>query len=116
MPSFNTLYYFHSPDIDLIEIKRTDLADDAPLSDRYKWLVLFPKIEKVVALQFNSIEKRVDEEIRLFTEGDFRFNTLKGDFNFLNQNYHLDRKSSNDVPMKSFDLIRRYLIEVSKRS
>lgn len=111
MPNFKILYYFSSPDILVLEIKRTGLPESAALSDIYKWLILSPKSEMVFELDFKSMDKNETEEFRTFVEGEFRFNTTEGYLSLLGKNYRLVRKGHDEVSSESLDVLKKYLSE-----
>lgn len=113
MPIFKCLYYFYSSDLTVIEIKRTDLPAGTPLSDIYKWLILTPQKEKVLELDFQSMNEVGDEESRTFVEGEFRFNSVEGYLNLLGEVFRLERKNQDEFPKDSRDLVKRYLSEIS---
>lgn len=115
MPSFKCLYYFTSPKISVVEIKRTDLLEGAPLSDIYKWLIIIPKTREVLDLEFKSMQKIENEDFRSFVEGEFRFNTVEGHFNLFGKNFQLNFKNQNEVSEAILDLIAKHLVEPYSR-
>jgi RimJ/RimL family protein N-acetyltransferase len=116
MAKFKCLYYFTSPDIDVMEIQRTDLPEGTPLSDIYKWLILKPLSGKVIELDFKSMDKNEREDIRTFVEGEFRFDSVQGHLTLLRKDFYFDRKAHNEVPVNSLDLVRDYLIDSFKKN
>jgi hypothetical protein len=110
MPSFKCLYYFTSSEFSVVEIKRTDLLEGAPLSDIYKWLIIIPQKEEVFDLKFKSMQKIENEEFRSFVEGEFRFNRVEGHFNLFDKNFQLDFKNQNEVSDAILDLIAKHLV------
>lgn len=111
MPSFKRLYYFISTDFSVLEIKRSNLPENAPLSDIYKWLILNLKSGKIFELDFKSMDKNDHEEFRTFVEGEFRFNTGEGHLSLLGKSFRLERKGQDEVPSESLDLVKKYLSE-----
>jgi hypothetical protein len=110
MPSFKCLYYFTSPEFSVVEIKRTDLVEGAPLSDIYKWLIVIPQKDEVFDLEFKSMQKIENEEFRSFVEGEFRFNRVEGHFNLFDKNFQLVFKNQNEVSEAILDLIAKHLV------
>jgi hypothetical protein len=110
MPSFKCLYYFTSSEFSVVEIKRTDLVEGAPLSDIYRWLIVIPQKEEVFDLEFKSMQKIENEEFRSFVEGEFRFNRVEGYFNLLGKNFQLVFKNQNEVSDAILDLIAKHLV------
>lgn len=109
MPTFKCLYFFHCEHLSVIEIKRTDLPEGAPLSDIYKWLVLPSQSEKVIELHFKSMDKTETEEFRGFVEGEFRFNSVEGHLSLQGTSYLLVRKNPEEVPVDCLGVIRNFL-------
>jgi RimJ/RimL family protein N-acetyltransferase len=111
MPSFKCLYYFISIDISVLEIKITDLPENAPLSNIYKWLILDLKSGKIFELDFKSMDKNEHEEFRTFAEGEFRFNAGEGHLSLLGKSFRLERKDQDQISGESLDLVKKYLSE-----
>lgn len=109
MNSFKCLYYFTSPKISVIEIKRTDLAENAPLSETYKWLAIFNSSQTVVELKFKSMNQTESEEFRSFTEGDLKFNFREGDLNLRGERYGLERRNHEEVPSEILKTVEDFL-------
>lgn len=109
MISFECLYYFTSPEISVIEIKRTDLPKSAPISDIYKWLVISAALKNVSELSFKSMDKNDLEETRTFIEGDFKFDQKFGFLNHLGKGYSLDRQNQGAVSDEDLKIIEKYL-------
>lgn len=73
--NFETLYYFMNEKQVVLEIKRTDLGDDVPKSEKYQWLSIVDS--KITPLTFKSMrEEKVEDRlmsIREFEEAELRF-------------------------------------------
>lgn len=111
MPSFTCLYYFYSVDLSVVEIKRTDLAEDAPLSERYKWLVVIPETRKVLELDFRSMKNEGDNGLRIFVEGEFRFNKVDGQLSLLGEKHLLECQNPTEVSGAVLNQIAEHLSE-----
>lgn len=109
MANFKCLYYFTSPNISVIEIKRTDLAENAPLSETYKWLVIFNSSQTVVELKFKSMSKTDSDDFRSFSEGDLKFNLNEGDLNLRGERYGLERRNHEEVAPEILKTVEGYL-------
>jgi RimJ/RimL family protein N-acetyltransferase len=109
MPSFECLYYFTSQETSVLEIKRTDLSTSAPLSERYKWLMVSQSSEIVCELDFKSMQKNESEEIRNFIEGEFRFKSVEGYLSLLGRNFCLKRKNQEQVCEYILKVVNEYL-------
>lgn len=108
MQNLKCLYYFTSDEISVIEIKRTELPEDAPLSEIYKWLIV-SKNKKIFELDFVSMGKSGDEESRVFVESDFKFNQFQGNFKILGKSFLLICNNPNELPSEELSLIQSYL-------
>lgn len=116
MLSFKCLYYFTSTDITVMETKRTDLTEGAPVSDIYKWLILSSQTGKIFELDFKSMDRNKNEEIRTFAEGEFRFNTVEGHLSLLGKSFRLNRKNQDEVPNDSLELVKKYFSEIFQQN
>src|SRR4051812_9199225 len=105
MSYFKCLFFFSSPDWEVMEIKRTDLSESSPLSDVYKWLVIRKRFGKVWPLDFKSMSKDERGEARTFEEGALEFNELRANFNFLGEEHQLIRQVPIDLSEQSLRLI-----------
>lgn len=87
-PEFKFLYMFSSPELDLVEIKRLDQPENAPLSSIYKWLVI--ENNKVVSFTFKSMDKK-EKEFREFLEAKLEFDETSALLTFKNNQYRLKK-------------------------
>ncbi|MES2830036.1 MAG: hypothetical protein V4687_17900 [Bacteroidota bacterium] len=78
--SFKCLYHLENGTLAILEIKQTNLPDQAPKSDVYKWLCLDKKSGKIIQLIFNSMDASGDIEERYFEQGYLKFNQETGTF------------------------------------
>lgn len=53
-------------DLDLVEVKRLDQEESAPLSEVYKWLIVSNKLQKVFELDFKAMSRTSDKQTREF--------------------------------------------------
>lgn len=109
MPNFKCLYYFYSTRLSVLEIKRTDLPDGAPLSEIYKWLVLPSDSDKVIELHFKSMDRSGSDEFREFQEGEFRFNTIEGNLYLDGIDFRLERKKVEDVTSETLEDVGSFI-------
>jgi hypothetical protein len=70
--NFEVLYAYYSEDLDLFEIKRTDVSPESLKSDIYKWLVVSRIEGKLFPLTFIELQTHDEETIRTFNEGELR--------------------------------------------
>lgn len=87
-PDFKFLYIFTSAELDLVEIKRLDQLENAPLSSIYKWLVI--QNNKVSSFTFKSMSKN-EKEYREFEEGKLEFDDVSALLTFKNNQYRLKK-------------------------
>ena len=62
----------------IIELKRLDLSSDAPLDQKFRWIIVNESI--IEPLTFVSMEKTDSIQYRKFVEGEFHFNSEDGEF------------------------------------
>lgn len=103
-PEFKFLYIFSADGHSLVEIKRLDQPDGAPLSSIYKWLVL--ENNEVIPLTFKSMSKK-EKEFREFEEGKLEFDDVSALLTFKNNQYSL--KKMAHVSQASYEAIESFL-------
>lgn len=79
-PKFDCLYFLDNTSIFIVEIKRTDLAEDADISAIYNWMKIEQSTLEVTALSFRSMDSSAQVEERFFEEGYLKFNENEGTF------------------------------------
>lgn len=94
---------FSSPELDLVEIKRLDQPENAPLSAIYKWLVI--ENNKVNLFTFKSMEKK-EKEYREFLEGKLEFDDVSALLTFNSSQYRL--KKVSQVSPNTFKAIQSF--------
>ena len=109
MAHFECLYYFSSSDLNVIEIKRLDQPDHAPLSDIYKWFIVSLKTKKVFELDFKSMRQDAQRGERIFEEGILEFDDGSGKLHLLGQDILLSRYNKDEIPATTLKLIKNYL-------
>lgn len=80
MPNFQCLYFLENFYLQIIEVKRTDLAEDAELADKFKWLMVEKETMRITPFNFKSMDSSGEIEERYFDEGYLKFNSLIGTF------------------------------------
>ncbi len=103
MIQFKVLYYFSSLELNLIEIKRTDLPEGSALSDVFVWLAI--QNGKMTKLKFVSMNKRATDEDRTFKQGKFLFNKFHGEMTMGGKNYDLNCESPESIPEDLLKLV-----------
>lgn len=105
MKHLTVVYYFSSKEMDLIEVKRTDLdIFHHPLNKIYKWLVISKKVEQITELEFVSTQRDEEKEVRTFREGDLQFNLKVGELTYNGDFFLVNRMDAYQV---SPDLIQK---------
>lgn len=108
MPKLKYLYYFSSPDIEVIEVKRLDLGD-APLSEIYKWLVVSRPTGKVRQLTFRSMNKIDDREFRTFIEGALEFDGKRAVLSVLSGEHVMEVLATEVISPATSRLVEEFL-------
>ena len=79
-PKFDCLYFLDNTSVFIIEIKRTDLAEDADISAVYNWMKIDKSTLQVNLLSFRAMDSSAQIEERFFEEGYLKFNEHEGTF------------------------------------
>lgn len=79
-PTFTCLYFLENTDIYLMEVMREDLANDAPISERLKWLRIDKETLVITTLIFNAMDSAGVIEERFFEQGYLKFNESEGTY------------------------------------
>lgn len=80
MPSFECLYYLENIYLLIIEIKRSDLAENAGKNQKFKWLKIDKENLDITTLHFISMDSSGEIEERYFEQGYLKFNATIGTF------------------------------------
>jgi len=118
MQKFTCLFFLENDELQVIEIKRTDLNENAEISDRYKWLTIDKRTAEVDQLTFSASDSSGEIEERYFEEGYLKFNSETGTFieKFNSAQHSLLRKPNAQVPEQLRDLIETYIDSSTKAS
>ena len=100
MPNFECRYHLENYDLYIIEIKRTDLDNDAPIADRFKWLKINKETLEITQLNFASMDSAGEIEERYFEEGYLKFDSKTGTFieKYNSGQHALERKTDLELP------------------
>ena len=100
MPKFECLFFLENLDLQIIEIKRSDLPEDADLSERFKWLRVETATMQISILNFASTDSSGEIEERYFKEGYLKFNHQVGTFieKYNSAQHALDRRIDCKIP------------------
>jgi RimJ/RimL family protein N-acetyltransferase len=109
MANFECLYAFSSTDINLLEIQRTGLSNQAPAGEIYQWLVVHKATGNIWELDFESADKENGKELRLFIEGRLEFNESEGSLKLLGKSHQLLRRDPRVLVEEHRALLESYL-------
>lgn len=76
---FRCLYLFGNPAHALVEIKRLNVAEDAPAEQRYQWLWIDNANGAITPLTFIAMQ-RAEREFREFRQGTLTFDARSACF------------------------------------
>lgn len=78
----------------ILEIKRTDLPEDAEISEKFKWLKFDKETNEISQLDFSSMDSSTEIEERYFEQGYLKFNNTTGTFieKYNSAQHPLDRR------------------------
>ena len=94
MPQFECLFFLENSLLYIVEIKRTDLAEEADIAEKLKWLIINKDTLAISELHFNSMDSSGEIEERYFQEGYLKFNATTGTFieKYNSAQHPLDRR------------------------
>jgi hypothetical protein len=110
-PAFKTLYYLENGTLSILEIKRTDLSEDAERSEVYKWLQVDKFSFEVSPLAFRYSDSSDNVEERFFDQGYLKINRDQGTFieKFNSGLHNLKNHASTELPSEVQGAIEAYL-------
>lgn len=79
-PKFDCLYFLDNTAVFIIEIKRTDLAEDEDPAVLYEWMMIDKSTLNISPLSFRAMDSSAQVEERFFEEGYLKFNQEVGTF------------------------------------
>lgn len=94
MLRFDCLYFLENFSMIIIEIKRTDLSEDAEIGEKFKWLKFDKETNEISELNFSSMDSSEEIEERYFEQGYLKFNNTTGTFieKYNSAQHPLDRR------------------------
>ncbi|MEJ7559595.1 MAG: hypothetical protein WKF66_14900 [Pedobacter sp.] len=110
-PAFKTLYYLENGTLSIVEIKRTDLSEDADRTDVYKWLQVDKYSFEVSPLSFRSMDSSDHVEERFFDQGYLKINQDQGTFieKFNSALHNLKNHTSKELPSEVQGAVEAFL-------
>lgn len=110
-PAFSCLYYLDNSEHCILEIKRTDLPENADISEVCRWLVLTKQSQQVPQLTFRSMDSSGEVQERFFDQGYLKFNSQNATYieKFNSAQHQLDNKTGQLLPEELIATINKYL-------
>lgn len=111
MPKFDYLFLLENTYLQLIEIKRTDLPEDADMAEKCKWLRIEKKTLEISQLDFAAMDSSDQVEERYFEQGYLKFNSTSGTFieKYNSAQHPLDRRMEFKIPTALENAITDFL-------
>jgi len=97
---FECIYFLESPALYVLEIKRNDLNEYAPVAEKFQWLRMEKSSLEISRLNFRSMDSSKDVEERFFEEGFLKFNTDTGTYieKYNSAQHPLVNNSKQEIP------------------
>ncbi|SMD14568.1 hypothetical protein [Pedobacter nyackensis] len=110
-PALKCLYYLENSEHCILEIKRTDLADNADLSEIFRWLFLDKKTQEIQSLTFRSMDSSGEVQERFFEQGYLKFNDHTATYieKFNSAQHQLENHTGTPLPPEILDILTAYL-------
>ena len=111
-PTYTCLYYLENLEQCILEIKRTDLAENADISEVFRWLLLDKKTQEIKSLTFRSMDSSGEVQERFFEQGYLKFNDQSGTYieKFNSAQYQLDNCNPAILPVEIQEVVTDYLL------
>ncbi|MEQ7802020.1 hypothetical protein ABDJ41_19650 [Pedobacter sp. ASV1-7] len=110
-PAFICLYYLENTEQCILEIKRTDLPENADISEVFQWLILTKQSQQIQPLIFGSMDSSGEVQERFFEQGYLKFSNQSGTYieKFNSAQHQLDNKTGQSLPIEINDILINYL-------
>jgi len=111
MPNFKCLFFLENDGLQLVEVKHTDLDENAEASEIFKWLRIDSSTNEVSQLIFSTMDSSGEIEERYFEEGYLKFNSKTGTFieKFNSAQHALVRRDELQLPVHLQNLIETFI-------
>lgn len=112
-PTYNCLYYLENATHCILEIKRTDLEEDADISIKFRWLFLNKNTKQVQSLIFRSMDSSGEVQERFFEQGYLKFNEQIGTYieKFNSAQHQMDNRIPAILPEEIQQIINAHLLQ-----
>lgn len=110
-PAFTCLYYLENSEYCILEVKRTDLPENADISEVFKWLILSKHTQQVQQLIFRSMDSSGEVQERFFDQGYLKFNSQNGTYieKFNSGQHQLENKTGQLLSEEIFSALTNHL-------
>lgn len=108
MRTFQYLYYFYYSDLSIVEVK-IDVPEDAPVADKYKWLVIPHDSSVVWGLRFQAMSEAGNKQFRTFAEGELDFDDSKATLTLMGREFKFERKQVSEVPAELDERVKKFI-------
>ncbi len=112
---FETLFYLMNEKHCVLEVKRTDIAEDSAPENLYYWLSISTESKKVDRLVFVSMGEEVVKgnkmQVRTFEDGELRFDNSFAKFVHKNDGHILMNCSEEKVPENVLQIVNNFITE-----
>lgn len=94
MPNFECLYFLENSYLYILEVKKTNVSENADVAEKFKWLRIDKETLEITPLQFAAMDSSGEIEERFFEEGYLKFNKSTGMFieKYNSAQHPLDRR------------------------
>ena len=111
-PAFTCLYYLENAAHCILEIKRSDLPENADIAEKFRWLFLDKTTKQVHSLTFRSMDSSGEVQERFFEQGYLKFNAETATYieKFNSGQHQLNNHTGITLPAEIKDTITAYLL------
>lgn len=111
MSNFECLYFLENSYLYIIEVKMTNVNENADASEKYKWLRIDKETLEITPFKFAAMDSSGEIEERFFDEGYLKFNRSTGMFieKYNSAQHPLDRRLDWKLSTAITNLIEEFL-------
>lgn len=115
MPKFECIYFLENADLYMLEVKRKDCPENAPVSDIFSWLRIDKQLLTISSLTFRMMDASDQVEERYFDEGFLKFNETEGTYieKYNAAQHPLTRRKDFTLPTVLTNAIETFLMSPS---
>lgn len=111
MSKFECLYFLENFNLQILEVKHTDLPEDAEVEEKFKWLRIDKQTLQIDQLHFSAMDSSGEIEERYSQEGYLKFSNTTGTFieKYNSAKHPLDRRLDFRIQTALVNAITAYL-------